>query len=93
MAGVEILVTNKVIMSKAAKQSVDAMLAQGKQIRSTSSGAVILKGDGARYHQLVSTAGAKTKLGTYFNRKRGSTCRLGGLIRPKPPFARVTRST
>ena len=48
MAGVEILVTNKVIMSKAAKQSVDAMLAQGKQIRSTSSGAVILKGDGAR---------------------------------------------
>ena len=50
-------------MSNKAKESIDTMLAAGVTPRNTKGGAVILKGAGARYHQLVGTTGEKTRLG------------------------------
>jgi hypothetical protein len=52
-------------MSNKAKESIDNMLVAGNTPRDTKGGAVILKGVGARYHQLVGTTGEKTRLGEY----------------------------
>ena len=67
------------------RQSVDAMLDRGKQHSTSSSGAVIIK-DGGKYHQLVSAAGEKTKLGTYFEQKAGIDLPSGGFDTSQAPY-------
>ena len=52
-----------------AKASIDNMLTAGVTPKPTRGGAMILKVTGARYHALVTTAGDKTKLGTYWEEK------------------------
>ena len=72
-------------MSNKAKESIDSMLAAGVAPRDTRGGAVILK-TGARYHALVTTAGDKTKLGTYWEEKTSEELPVGGFDPTQSPF-------
>ena len=73
-------------MSTKAKESIDNMLAAGVTPRDTKGGAVILKGQGARYHQLISTTGEKTRLGKYFEDKTGQELPVGGYDPRQAPY-------
>jgi len=72
-------------MSNKAKESIDNMLTAGVTRRDTRGGAVILK-TGARYHALVTTAGDKTKLGTYWEEKTSEELPVGGFDPTQSPF-------
>ena len=56
-------------MSTKAKESLDLMLGNETKPRSVKSGAVILRGAGARYHTLVNQTGEKTPIGAYYEQK------------------------
>ena len=73
-------------MSTKAKQSIDTMLAAGVTPRDTKGGAAILKGAGARYHQLISTTGEKTRLGEYYESKTGKELPVGGFDPRTSPY-------
>lgn len=73
-------------MSNKAKESIDTMLAAGVTPRDTKGGAVILKGQGVRYHQLISTTGEKTRLGKYFEDKSEQELPVGGFDPRQAPY-------
>ena len=58
-------------MSIKAKERIDDTIA-------AEGGPVILKGPGARYHQLISTTGEKTRLRKYYEDKTGQDLPVGG---------------
>ena len=73
-------------MSKKSKASIDSMLSSGVEARNTKGGAVILKGQGARYHTLLSTTGEKTRLGEYYETKTGKELPVGGFDPRQSPY-------
>ena len=62
------------------------MLVAGVTPKDTRGGAVILKGAGARYHQLVGTTGEKTRLGEYYETKTGQDLPVGGFDPRQSPY-------
>ena len=62
------------------------MLSAGVTPRDTKGGAVILKGQGARYHQLISTTGERTRLGKYYEDKTGQDLPVGGFDPRQAPY-------
>ena len=73
-------------MTNKGKESLDSLLAAGSVPRNTKGGAVILKGQGARYHQLVGTTGEKTRLGEYYETKTGQELPVGGFDPRQSPY-------
>ena len=73
-------------MTNKGKESLDSLLAAGSVPRNTKGGAVILKGQGARYHQLVGTTGEKTRLGEYYETKTGQELPVGGFDPRQAPY-------
>ena len=61
------------------------MLAAGVTPRDTRGGAVILK-TRARYHQLISNTGEKTRLGEYYEAKAGQELPVGGFDPKQSPY-------
>ena len=66
-------------MSNKAKESIDNMLAEGVTPRDTKGGAVILKGPGARYHQLISTTEKRHDWANTMKPRPDKNCPLVGL--------------
>ena len=80
-------------MSNKAKERIDTMLAAGVTPKDTRGGAVILKGVGARYHQLVGTTGEKHAWVNTMKQKQDRNCPLAALTQGKRHIGRGIRNT